>query len=398
MSAYFFLLGFTVLRVSGDSTTDFFELCRDMECTPKGLKRVGKSAALCCSFTRYTAARLLAAAREREIDVSLVKNGGLPTLWLRFIRRPALVIGTVAALFLFFASRLFLWEVALEGYERIGEAELRAELAEIGLERGAFLPRLDTDSLTLLLRQRDARIGYATVNVVGTVAFVQIRESEPTPTPLPHSPANLVAKKDGVVLLPMIYEGECLVTIGERVRAGQMLASGVIDSERGGFRLTRAAGQVLARTEEQFAISVPFAYEEKVYTGKVWREVEVAFFGLCGKVFKNTGNMRSGCDIIINEKEFYAGARTLPVGISTVEYHAYEWQTAKRSATDALSLARSDLAERLALESRDRTLLSTATEIVWSDTGVTLLCTATFEEDIGLVSEFSVSDAAQNSQ
>ncbi len=392
MSVYFFFLGYTVLRIPAAASTDFFEICRVLGITPKGIKRVGKSEDMICRLTPFSAARVLSLAKERGVAIFTLKSGGLPTLWRRFIHRPGIVAGTVLALSVFVLAQLFVWEVEITGCEGITEQELVGELAEIGLSCGAFLPRLDADQITLALRQRDPRVGYATVNVVGTVAFVQIKEAEPLPEPVPRAPANLVAKKDGVILLPMIFEGECVVEIGERVRAGQVLASGIIESEKGGFRLTRAAGQVMARTEERITVSVPLAYEKKVYTGRVFREIELQFFGLRGKVFKNTGNTDKSCDIIISEKEFYAGARTLPLGASAVEYHEYEWQGARRTATEALLLAKEELLARLAREGETRTLLATTVETVWSDTGVALLCTAVFEEDIGGVLEFSVSE------
>ena len=396
MSWYSFLLGYTVLHISKDSITDFFELCRVLEITPRGLRRIGKGEDLTCRFTRFSAARLLHLSQEKGLGVRSVRQGGLPALWLRFIRRPGMVIGTGLALALLLVSRLFLWEVSLEGCEAVSEEEIRAELDEIGLRRGAFLPLLDGDDIALSLRQADARVGYVTVNMIGTVAFVQIKEAEPAPVPTPTAPANLVAKKDGVILLPMIFEGECLVEIGERVRRGQLLASGIIDGEQNGFRITRASGEIWARTEEKIIVNVPLSYEEKVYTGKLRREVEVQFFGLCGKVFKNTGNVDAQCDIIINNHILFAGTRTLPFGVSVTEHRAYAYQTATRTATQALALAKAELASRLAAGGEARKLLSTTVETVLDDAGVTLVCTAAFEENIGLISEFSVTDAVKN--
>lgn len=388
MNPYFFLLGYTVVRVGASSATDFFELCRVLEITPKKLKRVAKTEDFTCCFTSFSAAKVLAFSASRGLDVSPLKRGGIPSLWRRFIHRPGLVIGTVLALMLLCLGRLFVWEVALEGCQAVGEEEILAELGELGLKRGAFLPHLDGDDIALSLRQSDARIGYATVNLVGTVAFVQIEEALPVPDTAPTAPANLVAKKDGVVLLPMIFEGERRVEIGERVRAGQLLASGIIDGKDGGFRVTRASGQVWARTEETITVSIPFVYEEKHYTGKIYSEVEVDFFGFSGKVFKTTGNVNANCDIIVKKYNFFAGARVLPVGFSSSLYHVYEYKSTKRTAAEALALAREVLAARLVDEGEGRKLLATEVETVLDGTGVTLCCTATFEEDIGLISEF----------
>lgn len=86
-----------------------------------------------------------------------------------------------------------------------------------------------------------------------------------------------MAGKDGVIILPMIYEGTCAVAEGEAVRAGQLLASGLLESDNNGTRFTRAAGEVYARTVERMTLRIPFEYEEKVYTGKRTRERTLLF-------------------------------------------------------------------------------------------------------------------------
>lgn len=391
MSVYLFLIGYTELRIPAAAMTDFFEICRVLGITPRGVKRARKSEDVICRLSRFSATHVMALAAQREITLTVLKTGGLPALWLRFIRRPGIVLGALTALALLVAANLFVWDVEITGCEVLTEREVKEELAAVGLSQGSFLPRLDSDAITLALRQSDSRIAYATVNLLGTVAHVQIREAEPDPPKAPNAPANLVAKQDGIVVLPLIFEGECMVEVGEYVRAGQVLASGIMDTEAGGFRVTRAAGQVLARTEEKMTVRVPFCYDEKVLTGRVFCEIEVSFFGLSGKVFKNTGNVTNSCDIIEYEKEFYAGAHTLPFGLAVAEYYEYTEQAARRTATEALSLAHAELAARLANASETRTLLATTVEVVVDEDGVTLLCTAAFEEDIATVSEFSVS-------
>ena len=244
--------------------------------------------------------------------------------------------------------------------------------------------------MAIRVRQADARVAYVAINLTGTVATVQVRESAPRPEVSLHTPANLVARCDGVVVLPLIYEGKCVVEPGQTVRAGQILASGILDTDNNGIRLTRAAGSVMARTEQTFSVTVPFSYLEKVYTGRSWHEVEVSFFGLAGKVFKNTGNMTDTCDIIKTDKEFVLGARTLPCGVTHTAYRAFEWVTVQRTATEALALAEAELAAALSEASSSRTLLQRVTETSVSDCGVTLICTAVFEEDIAIAAEFFV--------
>jgi hypothetical protein len=250
---------------------------------------------------------------------------------------------------------------------------------------------LDVDALASALQRGDSRIAYAAVQRKGTVVRVQIREAEPIPVPPRTTPANLVAKCDGVIVLPLIYEGECLVREGEIVRAGQVLAGGLLDTDNNGFRITRAAGQVIARTVHTYTVFVPFAYKEKVYTGQERHELSLFFFNSAQKVFKTTGNMSNECDILeINKWLSAGGGKTLPFGFAWSTHRAYEWRDATRTATEARVRAYADLEELLAADAASRTLLSRTVELSADADGITLHCTVVCEEDIASVAEIAL--------
>ena len=319
----------------------------------------------------------------------------MPVLASALFRRPGLLTGLLFSLVLLIASGLFLWDVRVEGNEQITTEELLEELSASGLCKGSFLPSVNEDDVVVALRQGDRRIAYATVNRKGTVAYVQIREAA-LPPPTAKAPANLVAKCDGVVTMPLVFAGECLVREGDVVRAGQLLAGGLIDSEKHGYRITRAAGQILARTTHTYTVQVPFAYEEKRYTGERGLEIDVFFFGIERKVFKSTGNLTEQCDIIKNIKWLtLPGGRQLPFGIAVTQAAAYEQQGASRTAVQARELALAELAHQMAVDSTGRTLLERTVEIRADTTGITLICTAICEEDIAVTVEFEVT--AKNS-
>ena len=300
-----------------------------------------------------------------------------------------MLVGILLGLTLFCGARLFLWDIRVTGNERIEAAELERELAAAGLAKGCFLPSLDRDGVAAATREGDARIAYLTVNLTGTVAYVQMRETEPVAPPLPSAPANLVAKCDGVITLPLVFEGECLVTEGQVVRAGQLLASGLIDTQNHGYRVTRSAGQVMARTVHTYTVTVPLSYEQKTYTGEVGREVSLLFFDRARKVFKTTGNITNDCDII-KETKWIAlpSGKTLPFGFAVMRASGYTYLPAVRTVAEARRMALEELDALLAADGAGRVLLQKTVETVADGTGVALVCTVICEEDIAATAEF----------
>lgn len=382
-----FLSGAVRYGVEGKDSKLLFEILQANRLSPKALKRSPKNGKI-----RFLLTYKQAQAFERAVANSFSftrEETGVRALGRRLLRSPGLLSGILLSLLLFLGARLLVWDVRIMGTEKIGREELEDTLAELGIFRGAFLPALDADALALSLRQADTRVGYAAINVKGSVVYVQVRENEPVPSQSAKKPANLVAAYDGVVTMPLIFEGECLVEAGEIVRAGQILAGGLVDTQNYGYRVTRAAGQVLARTVHTYTVRVPFAYEEKVYTGEKKSEISLLFFQRAQKVFKNIGQIRDKCDIIEEIKWFRtpAGAQ-LPFGYCLRTRVAYETERRTYTLQDARRVAQDELQRQLSADSTGRTLLEKSVEWSVDGEGVTLFCTVVCEEDIARTQEF----------
>ena len=382
-----FLLGFVDFEVDAEDATALFEGLRAEGISPKRVRRYEKNGKIGFTCTLFSALRL----SKKNPKLTEVNRGGLPVFFARLSHRPGLICGLALALSLLFVSRLFVWDVEVQGNETVETEEIISELAAAGLSCGSFLPRLDREAVAIELRRGDGRIAFATVNLRGTVAYVQVRETAEAPQAAVPPPANLVAKCDGVITLPLSFEGECLVSEGDVVRAGQILAGGVIDSEKHGYRITRAAGQVLARTVHTYTVNVPFAYEEKVYTGRKGKEISLLFFTKRGKLFKNTRNIGNSYDIITNVNWWtLSDGRQLPIGFIVSDVAEYELRPAVRDGVQACELAYAELERQLSQDSVGRSMLERTVELVADADGITLICTVVCEEDIAETAEIKV--------
>ena len=205
------------------------------------------------------------------------------------------------------------------------------------------------------------------------------------------NPANLVAACDGQIEYVELYRGNVVVTVGQSVKKGELLVSGLYESQTGGLRYTRASGRVMARTERTFEIEIPLLFEEKVYDEPYLQEIELSFFNFSHKIFKNSGNSDILCDIIkYNANLGQLGNNRLPVSVSRIEVHPYHLEQRERSAEQALELCYAELSERLASLSGEVQLLQKEIVTEVGETSVTLVCTLTCIENIALVQEFEI--------
>jgi len=179
--------------------------------------------------------------------------------------------------------------------------------------------------------------------------------------------------------------------VGQAVKKGELLVSGLYDSKTGSFRYTRAAGRIMARTERVLKVEIPLSYEQKVYEESYVQEMELRFFNFSHKFFKNSGNSNILCDIIkYNSDLGQLGNNRLPVSISRTEVHPYHVESRERTAEEALELCYAELAGELSSLSSEVQLLQKEIVTEVGERSVTLVCTLTCIENIALVQEFEI--------
>ena len=190
-------------------------------------------------------------------------------------------------------------------------------------------------------------ICWVSVNVRGTTANVEILETA-RGQPQDSSAVNLVAAADGRIERIEVYDGHVCVKVGDVVRKGDLLVSGAYDDGLLGPRVTHAKGAVYARTVRTFEVEIPLEYAEKVYTGRVWREIYVKFFAKRIKVFANTGNLGGECDIIYRDNGItLPNGAELPVHVESVLYRAHRSEYRRLTGEEAVERGFSALASRL---------------------------------------------------
>ena len=395
MSVFLFLRGSCTVAIPSIHRTAAMNMCMQMGLQYSNFVwREDGGVAFCCTVS--SARRFLTVCRARDIEVEIVAYRGLPRLLKRIFDRPGLVVGAVLALTLMVMSGLFVWDVQISGNVELTDGEVIEELRACGFGVGSYLPTLRVREIENRVLMASERIGWLSINTEGTVARVQIiehisGEDEDGENASLAQPANLIATRDGQIEYLELYRGNPVVTAGQAVKAGELLVSGLYDSQTGGFRYTRAAGRVMARTERVIKVEIPLSYEEKVYDEPILEGVEVHFFDFSYKIFKNSGNQDILCDIIKYNAEFKRlGRNRLPVSLTRTEAHPYHIEQKERSTEEALELCYTQLAQELDTLSGDVQLLQKeiATEV--GETSVILICTLTCIENIAKVQDFEI--------
>lgn len=386
MSLVGFFCGKTVFGLEGKNAAKIFNLCMEEKLSYEKAEWDGEAFLL--SIEGRSASRFAALCEREGFAFEVRKQRGLPELLRRYRNRPGLWIGFFLVVLLFVLSRGVIWNIRIEGNERLSETRILTLLSENGVRVGSPLRELSPDIVegSILLAERD--ISWISLYTVGTTLNVEIREAE-RGTSSEGGTSNLVALCDGVIERVEATDGNVMVKKGDVVRRGELLVSGLYDTPLGGaLRSTRARGEIYARTTHGFSVEIPLLYEKKVYTGREWREKRIIFFANDIKVFANTGKAPPTCDIIYYEDKWsFFGGGELPVGTGTVLYREYTAEKVKLTPQQAAEYAFAELESRLAELSVRSELLEKKISFELTEEAYLLKCDITCVENIAVTSE-----------
>ena len=390
MRADHWLLGYEDLQIRAQHAACFMNLCRSAGYAYLPLRRAsGEGLVVRCRSA--LAARLRRDCAARGIDARVLRRGGLPLACYRYRARLGLLIGALLGVLLLIGSGSVLWDIRIDGECAVSEQYVREQLEAAGLYVGCSLRRTDTREVENRVLRGAEQIAWISVNLKGSVAYVQIRELQRPESARNEEAANLISGYDAVIESVKPISGAVVVEVGQTVRQGALLISGVRDSATQGYRVTGAQGEVIGRTQESLAIQIPYASEEKVYTGREFCEKTLIFFGKSIKLSKNTGIIGGSCDTIyIMENWTLPGGIVLPVGVRTMRVREYEIRTVEHTKEQAYEQAQLALDAALQQQAQDVLLLSKTVRLSYSPTHCTLLCEYSCLRDIAVSQPFYV--------
>lgn len=386
-----FIFGYRKIRVSSRYAAEILNICMLNGYIYYNFDVDNESGLLTFECGLRTSRKIMRSCGMYGIDAEIVKESGIPSVFMRYRRRYGIFAGIAAFILITVLSGSVLWDIRIEGNRELTDDEVKAQLAICGLTVGSRLSELDTDILENRVMIYSDDIAWISVNIRGTVAQVEIREVQRSDEEEEYDAANLIASCDGQIELFEEVKGNTVVKIGDCVRKGDLLVSGIYDSGTRGCRFVCARGKVLARTQHEYHVEIPLEYQKKVYTGNTSVEKYLIFFEKEIKIFGNYGNRYASCDKIesVEYVDFFSQGE-LPVGIKTVRYVEYTEQQARRSADAAAELAFWQLRCQMAPLISGAELIRKNSSYEITESAYILDCTALFIENIAVVSRIDI--------
>lgn len=301
-----------------------------------------------CRLSRQDYHALRRAAEKLDCSLTVVRKEGAPFFLLRFRNRQALLIGLMGCCFALFLGSFFIWDFEVEGNETVPTEQILRALERHGVGIGSFGLSLDGEELRNRVLLDIPELCWLTVNVSGCRAQVQVRERVSVPQMLDErTPANVVARRAGLVLDVDAMDGVAAVLPGASVTEGQLLISGVEDLDTFGARVLAGQGRVTARTWYTLSTKIPLTMQEKQYTGREKTGYSLVFGKQRVKFFSNSSIEGTNYDKMTKRISWSLLGIPLPVTLVAETWRFYETAPAALDPLEAEKLGEAILTGQL---------------------------------------------------
>ena len=215
-----------------------------------------------------------AGAEWRELE-----RKGLPAILAGYRRRYGIWIGILLSAAFLAYTQLFVWEIRLDTTDPEQQALVWEYLDQAGIGLGTPWSQVDTHGVAQQLYFANRNTSFAALNRNGCSLEVIFHTSPQTTLPQQRY-QNMVAAKDGLILRVEALSGTAAVQPGQTVRQGQVLISGVGDTDSGDVWFSSASGMVYAQTITKKTFSFSLTQQEALPNAPLWQGRVLHFFHL----------------------------------------------------------------------------------------------------------------------
>lgn len=240
-----FFKGYVKIKISGKHTERFINICAKKNIYIWNIKR--KSPTVLEAYISTAGFNLTDdIAISSETEVTEIKRGGILVILKKIMGRSGLVAGFLIAALLFSWMTSRVWHIEIAESD-IPEHVLLEQMKKAGVDIGVKVNTIDTSKFQAQMMNINPELEWIWAEKSGTKIYIDLRKKVEKPNTIDiTTPCNLIATHAGKITFSMITEGRAMVSVGNYVSEGQLLAGGILDSTVVGARGVHSQGTVMA--------------------------------------------------------------------------------------------------------------------------------------------------------
>ncbi len=280
---FLFLKGYIILELCGESKERFINLCKNKEIEIIHIFSINNTWFCKLHSRDYKTVRSFLS--KTGCRTKIRKKCGMPFLLRQLGQRKGLILGCVLFFLIITQCSDRIWNIEVEGgFLHTREQLLQVLKEELQVYGGVPGGQVDCFEIEKRLRLDYSEIGWISVEKKGCRLSVMLNESVmPRQAEVPEEPCHIVAAQDGIVKRMEVLAGIPVVKIGDEVKKGDILISGVVPIVGDYDALLRnqpvaAVGSVWLESDFSYQADYFTVYQQKNFT-KEKVGLEIFLFG-----------------------------------------------------------------------------------------------------------------------
>lgn len=277
-----FIFGRLYFEVKGYQVERFLNLCAKNNLVLWQLKPVKDGYSFFVRRNCYKILELL--AKKANVEIILYDQKGLSYILKEHKGRKIILFSMFLSILMMAIFSQFIWEINVSGGEIYSESDILKYVTDHYYHVGTWKHQVDCNRLEEHLREDYEEIAWVSCSIQGTRLHIDIKETLDRKTKQnPKKPCDIVANKSGIITKMAVKSGTPLVSVGDSIKKGSTLISGLIYYYSDDFTVTqtdkiKADGQIIMRTKEIYQDEIPIQYYEKKIT-KRKKQIKQLYFG-----------------------------------------------------------------------------------------------------------------------
>lgn len=334
----------------------------------------------------YDYQKLVAIAKKTGCKINIYEKVGMPFFIMRHKKRKSFVIFFLVIVAIIYIYNLHIWNVDIVGDFTFPIEEIKDELELENVKVGMLKKSLDLDTIKNNIYMRRHDIAWIGISLKGTNAVVEIvqgnlkKENE-----LDKVPCNIVSTKEGMVYKIDALVGESVVEVGQLVKSGDALISGILSSEWSENRYVSAKGTALLKTWYTKRVKIPYERDIISKTGDIERKYILGIKNYEINLGNNGTKFEKYDTIISSNNLSLFGRFEVPIKLTQITYQEIDIDTITYTKEQAILAAKNEI-ENSVLKNlkKECEVIDVKTETVESDDGITVIVTIECIEETGM--------------